>query len=272
VSAPPVAVDPRQLEAFVQAMFCHADARTWISLRAFRDDVDNAPPVDIKAVPMDGDLGAVTNAAVAMARGVAAHKYPVVFCAPICTLTNPDKADERSLANGLALSVELDVDAEQSRKRLEFLLGLATVVVASGGTWTDPKTGAAQSKLHVHWRLAEPTRDPEAHKRLKQARTMATALVGGDATNKPVVHPIRWPGSIHRKGEPKLCRIVDINPNAEIDLHAARCSTSSPSSGSPGRRADQRSRARTVTRPISFAPSSPARTSTPPCSLWPCAT
>jgi hypothetical protein len=50
---------------------------------------------------------------------------------------------------------------------------------------------------------------------------MATTLVGGDATNKPVVHPIRWPGSVHRKREPKLCRIVEIRPDAEIDLQDA---------------------------------------------------
>ena len=55
----------------------------------------------------------------------------------------------------LVLSVELDADAERGRKRLEFLIGQATVVVASGGTYADPKTGATKPKLHVHWRLSE---------------------------------------------------------------------------------------------------------------------
>ena len=32
------------------------------------------------------------------------------------------------------------------------------------------------------------------------------------------MHPIRWPGSVHRKGEPKLARIVELNEDAEIDL------------------------------------------------------
>ena len=37
-------------------------------------------------------------------------------------------------------------------------------------------------------------------------------------TNVPVVHPIRWPGSVHRKGQPKLARSVELNEGAEIDL------------------------------------------------------
>ena len=35
------------------------------------------------------------------------------------------------------------------------------------------------------------------------------------------MHPIRWPGSWHRKKEPKLCRIVALNDDAEIDLATA---------------------------------------------------
>jgi AAA domain len=216
-----VHVDPAQLDTFVSAMFRHADEGSWISLRAFRDDVDNAPPVANKPIAMNGDLAGIVKAAAAVAVRCARYDAPVVFCPPIATFSDKTEATEAALANGLALSVELDADAERARKRLEFLLGPATVVVASGGAYTDPKTGEAKPKLHVHWRLKEPTREPEAHKRLKQARGMATALVGGDASNKPVVHPIRWPGSVHRKAEPKLCQILQINPDAEIDLQSA---------------------------------------------------
>jgi AAA domain len=216
-----VAVDPEQLAAFVDALFRYADSDTWISLRAFRDDVDNAPPFAIEALPMNGDLTNVAKAAAALATRCAGHRNATVFCPPIATFTDKEKATEAALANGLALSAEIDSDAERARRRLEFLLGPATIVVASGGTYADPKTGEPHPKLHLHWRLKEPTREPEAHRRLKHARAMATALVGGDASNKPVVHPIRWPGSVHRKGEPKLCRIVASNPDAEIDLQDA---------------------------------------------------
>ena len=94
------------------------------------------------------------------------------------------------------------------------------MVVASGGEWINP-AGEVQPKLHGHWRLSEPTRTAEEHGKLKAARRLATALVGGDATNIPVVHPIRWPGSVHRKGQPKLARIVGFHPDAEIDLGEA---------------------------------------------------
>jgi hypothetical protein len=37
----------------------------------------------------------------------------------------------------------------------------------------------------------------------------------------PLVHPLRWPGSVHRKGKPTLCRIVALDDQAEIDLDDA---------------------------------------------------
>ena len=58
-----VAVDPGQLAAFVDAVLRYAEPGTWISLRAFRDDVDDAPPVAIRAVPMNGDLAKIAEAA-----------------------------------------------------------------------------------------------------------------------------------------------------------------------------------------------------------------
>jgi hypothetical protein len=82
------------------------------------------------------------------------------------------------------------------------LLGPATLVVRSGGSWIDDQSGEVQDKLHLHWRLTEPTRDSATHAALKRARALAAALVGGDRSNAPTVHPIRWPGSWHRKDRP----------------------------------------------------------------------
>ena len=39
--------------------------------------------------------------------------------------------------------------------------------------------------------------------------------------NKPVCHPIRWPGSWHRKAAPRLCEIAALEPDREINLDAA---------------------------------------------------
>ncbi len=147
--------------------------------------------------------------------------YPVVFAPPVATFGNRDKADEASLANGLALSVECDATPGAARARLEGLLGPATVVVASGGEWIDPASGEVEPKLHLHWRLTEPTREHADHALLKQARQIAQRLVGADASNTPMVHPIRWPGSWHRKTTPRLARILALNEAREIDLREA---------------------------------------------------
>ena len=56
------------------------------------------------------------------------------------------------------------------------------------------------------------------HDLLREARELATRLVGGDATNISIVHPIRWPGSWHRKGTPRLAKIVASSDDNEIDL------------------------------------------------------
>src|SRR5262249_20327565 len=57
--------------------------------------------------------------------------------------------------------------------------------------------------------------------KLKQAREIAARLVGGDPSNVPVCHPLRWPGSWHRKGSPRLCEIETNRPDQEIGLDEA---------------------------------------------------
>ena len=78
-----------------------------------------------------------------------------------------------------------------------------------------------KDKLHIHWRLKKPAEGESELTKLKQARELAAAIVGADPTNVPVVHCLRWPGSWHRKGEPRLCEIFTVNPDAEIDLDTA---------------------------------------------------
>ena len=213
--------DRTEIARFVNAMFKHADEGTYASLRTFTHNAGD-PPVDITGVEINGTgLAPLVQIAFGKASRAARHPEPVVFAPPVCTLTNAKHAREEDLANGLALSVEIDADAKAGLALLRGLIGPPTVIVASGGKWADPATGEVQPKLHGHWRLSEPTRATEEHGRLKLARRLATALVGGDATNVPTVHPIRWPGSVHRKGQPKLARIVELHEDAEIDLGEA---------------------------------------------------
>jgi len=133
---------------------------------------------------------------------------------------SPTSATEADIAEGVALSVDSDSHPMRSRQSLTQLLGEPTCVVLSGGQWTDPETGEVQDKVHLHWRLQEPTRTPEDHAVLKECRRLAGVIVGSDHSAVPLVHPLRWPGSWHRKGEPRLV-IAEINPDREIDLYGA---------------------------------------------------
>ena len=210
--------DPDQIGTFTDALFRYA-SEGFISLRAFDDREKGKPPFAIEAVQINGSgLEAVTERAANLAQQCANAQQSIVFCPPVATFKTSDNAKAENMAEGVALSVECDINPGAARATLESLLGAATVVVASGGEWADPETGEVQDKLHLHWRLNEPTQSHEDHEKLRRARELAAAVAGGDRTNVPCVHPIRWPGSLHRKGEPRLARIVSLNEGAEIDL------------------------------------------------------
>jgi hypothetical protein len=217
--------DGTQLERFVGAMFRHAHEGGTVSLRAFYDDAlarkRDEKPFQIRGVRLNGGgFEPVVRAATKLAEAAARATRPVVVASPLATFAGGGKADERNLLEGLALSVELDEGTVKALAALRAVIGPPTLVVASGGVGTAPATGEGQDKLHVHWRLDEPTQTPEEHRRLKRARALACELVGADATAKPVVHPMRWPGTWHRKNPdaPRLAHIVEENPDGEISL------------------------------------------------------
>lgn len=215
--------DREEIGRFVDALFRYATADKFVSLRSFHHD-PRRPPADIRTLRLrleEEGLDPLVRTAVARATYVANLVEPAVFAPPICTFRRRNSAKQADLAEGLALSVECDVQPAKARATLEGLLGPATVVVASGGAWADPETGEAQDKVHLHWRLSEPTRENDEHAGLKQARRLATLLVGGDPSAVPLVHPLRWPGSWHRKAEPRLAWIVAYRPDREIHLDDA---------------------------------------------------
>jgi RecA-family ATPase len=210
--------DRGMLTQFSAAMFKHAGTEGFVSLRAFYED-DASKPFRITPISMKGGLPFLVDAVADDAYRAANHPRKIVFCPPIAVFGNNKNAQEGNILEGLALSVECDQRAREARETLEEILGPATLVVRSGGEWTDPETGQIFDKLHLHWRLAAPAHGADLAS-LKQARNLAARLVGGDPSNKPVCHPIRWPGSWHRKGEPRLCEI-EIATENEIDLGTA---------------------------------------------------
>jgi hypothetical protein len=214
--------DRREMETFIATLFKHATPNTSVSLRSFLDKGSKEDrPTKITTHQLNGNLDALIDKALEDANLAANAEEKIVFAPPIATFKKEYFAREEDLAEGLVLNTECDMHAQEGQAKLEQLLGAATVVVESGGEWIDPDTGELKPRLHVHYRLKVPARGEEALAKLKMARELATKIVGGDASNINAVHPIRWPGSWHRKGAPKLARIISLNADAEIDLDEA---------------------------------------------------
>jgi len=213
--------DEQEIRTFVDCLFRYADAGTLVGLRSFTHDKDDQI-ARIQGWPqVDSGNARLIAAAVRAATESANSPIGLVFAPPVATFTEQVAGQKQQarlvdLANGLCISVELDEgDIGALRQKLEGLLGLATVVVASGGVWIDPETGEIHDKLHLHWRLSEPTLAPDEHAKLRAARNSAALLVGADMTAVPLVHPLRWPGSWHCKDKsaPKPCRILASDPH-----------------------------------------------------------
>ncbi|UGX91733.1 AAA family ATPase [Bradyrhizobium barranii subsp. barranii] len=209
--------DRDQLEIFADAIFRRAGEKGFVTVRSFLEEGDRV--LKISAVARSGGIKFLVDICEDDARRAAQNPAPAVFCPPLAVFIGKDRAREEDLLEGLALSVECDQHPREARTILEDLLGPATVVVKSGGTWANGGT-RPEDKLHLHWRLKVPATG-KGLVVLKQARDLAARLVGGDPSNKPVCHPIRWPGSWHRKAEPRLCAIEQLNPDVEIELEAA---------------------------------------------------
>jgi hypothetical protein len=225
--------DRDQIEIFIDAIMRHRGSEGFLSLRSFYDDdPEQKKAVRITPVSLAGNFNYLVDCAEDDARRAAQAPRPIVFCPPTCVFNNRDNAREQDVFAGLVLSVECDRNPHEARRQLEELLGPCTVVVCSGGIWIDDDD-EAHDKLHLHWRLAQPARSRDELIGLKAVRTSAARLVGGDGTNNPVNHPIRWPGSYHRKATPRLCEIVSANPDIEITLAAAVAALPAPPAEKP---------------------------------------
>jgi hypothetical protein len=221
--------DAKQLGDFIEALFKYATKGTFVSLRGFEEGKASEKPFCNTPVQIGDTRAFLTNTAIQVARNCAQATSKVVFCPPVATFKDRRKAREVDLAEGVALSVECDERPGEALERLTLILGAPTIVVLSGSEWLNPATGEYEPKCHLHWRLAVPARakiigekeDRSELDALKRARQLACRIVGGDPTTDPIVHPMRWPGSWHRKSEPRLCKIKSLDPNREIELGPA---------------------------------------------------
>jgi hypothetical protein len=198
--------DRDQIEQFVDAVFRHAK-QGFVSVRAFYEE-DRDRSFSIIPAALTGDRRHLFAVAEDYARRAAQFPRPITFCPPIAVFWNKDHAREEDLAEGPAISVECDQRPQQARTTLEAILGPATVVVRSGGIWTNGD-GEAEDKLHIHWRLAQPARTRDQLKKLKRARELAAKIVDGDPTCAPINHPLRWPRQLASQGRTAAMRDRD---------------------------------------------------------------
>lgn len=186
--------DKKELKVFFRALFKKAKDG-YISLRGFKDD----KTLVFKPESYLFNDSQILTSSVRLVN-LTATIPKAVFCTPIATFKTRDKATEEMIANGIAISVDFDdVDPHKSRDLLEGILGPATLVITSGGQWQDNQTCDLKPKLHMHWRLTNPTTTPEDHERLKQVRKRAAQISSGDLSASSPAHPMRVPGSWHTK-------------------------------------------------------------------------
>ncbi len=215
----PLKADRQDIASFIDLLFRYATPDSYLSLRVFDQVSRNVPPVLIEAVRLSSGRSALIGRACRAASIAANAPRPAVFAPPVATFCNPKTARMVDLANGVALSVEIDAaNPARALKVLSHLVGPPTAVVHSGGEWTDPQTGEVHRRQHLHWRLSEPTAARQDHQRLQEARWLAALMVGADRSAAPPAHPLRWPGSWNIKSTPRLATIVAANPRSEIHL------------------------------------------------------
>jgi hypothetical protein len=205
------------IETFTAYLFAYADPEGFVSMRAFAEHDRSKPPLFIEAVRV-GDPRLVDRI-VAFAEKVANHPIPAVFCMPPCIFRTADNAREDNVHEVLVLSTENDQRPRKACADLASILRVKpTLTVASGGTWSDPETGEIEDRGHVYTRLQEPARDTDDQAAAKECRALMAAITDADPSGVSVVHPMRVPGSWHRKGEPKLATIIDGNGSSEIGV------------------------------------------------------
>jgi hypothetical protein len=213
-------VNPDEIARFVNAVFRNVSPDSTVSLRAFQEAGEKRP-FKIATVKLEGNvLEPVIERSVQLAQQAADAPEPTVFCPVPATFKTDTNAKEENIAEAPVLCVECDSHPNSARQMLEEVLGPATIIVASGGQWTHPETGEVQDKIHLYWRLSKPAAG-FALQTLRNARRLAARYVGGDPTCISAAHPMRWPGSWHRKGQPKMAKIIALNDSSEIDPNEA---------------------------------------------------
>lgn len=202
------------LSTFIAAIFKHCTSGGDVCLYVF----PHTGPRKAERQEWVGrhDLSAMRSM-VEFARGRPSSVFcpPVALYGPALNARGLRTSADANILEAPAIALELDATPAESRALAEAVLGTPTLVIRSGGV-----TATGEDKLHLYWRLTVPARSQEERDKLKAIRGALAEVFNGDTSGVPLGHPMRWPGSWHTKGEPRLCEIIE-QSEAEVDLDQA---------------------------------------------------
>lgn len=193
------------LSAFLDAVFRNCNQSSYVHLYVFSHQRG------VKAL-LTERVALSNRAKIAAAAGV---RPGTVFSPPVCLFAAGGTTAENNVLEAPVIALELDSNPTEGRAVAEAVLGPPTLVVRSGGV-----TSQGEDKLHLYWRLSSPARSDTDIATLKRVRHGIALIAGGDMSGFPINHPMRWPGSWHTKGTPRLCEIIE-QTDSEVDLASA---------------------------------------------------
>nr|WP_281723000.1 YfjI family protein [Nitrosomonas nitrosa] len=209
-------IDRDQLARYFGTLLRNAPKGAVVRLCAFPEK-DEVGATRIRKVKLVGGVENVVSEAVELADWASRQTARYVVCAPAAAFKG-EGGKEPDVVAGLAVCVDLDKNPAKGRKRLERLLGPATLCVKSGGDWGSGKK--RQPTLHLYWLLSEPATGSDLAL-LKKVQRLAVEFADADPTAISYVHSFRCPGTPHRKGKVTMARIVSCRPSVRLDLRRA---------------------------------------------------
>lgn len=204
------------LSTFVSTIFKHCASGGDLSLYVFPHATTGRPRAERQEWVGRHNLAAMgTLIEYARTRPSSVFCPPVALYGPGLNGAGRRTSADSNILEAPAVALELDDTPTESRALAETVLGTPTLVVRSGGI-----TQAGEDKLHLYWRLTQPARTDEEQAKLKAIRGALAEVFNGDKSGVPLGHPMRWPGSWHTKGAPRLCEIIE-RSESEVDLDQA---------------------------------------------------
>lgn len=193
-------------ERFAEAIWGRCDPSEYVHVRAFYQGTQKSFRPDAwEQVPIP-EAAAAAGRLSALAEAV---PDAIVVCSPTATFAQGAGAAQADILSAPVLSADLDTgDTDEARARLLEVLGPPTVEVLSGG-WSE-----GTPRRHLHWALDVPAQGADALRQVRDCRRAAALMVKSDTTAQGPEHPLRWPGTPHRKDAPTWARIAPESEDA----------------------------------------------------------